>query len=151
MVLLYLYKEWHQLQISIKVCFPRVQLICIPLSGIHQICIPTFPFDPPTQSGTFVDVASVHTNIDFRQCLQSRHQFPEIMLREPANFMRYVNNYWYTEKVELTNFWRYFCKNGSYRDPNSQPPAQLRCPLLHWLGLQHSTDTWVDITYLTVA
>ena len=25
-------------------------------SGIHQICIPTFPFDPPTQSDTLQNI-----------------------------------------------------------------------------------------------
>ena len=32
---------------------PRIQLDVSLLSGIHEICIPTFPFDPPTQSDTF--------------------------------------------------------------------------------------------------
>ena len=43
-VLLCLYKEWHY--------FPGYKLFVSLLSGIHQICIPAFPFDPPTQSGT---------------------------------------------------------------------------------------------------
>ena len=30
-------------------------------SGIHQICIPAFPFDPPTQSGTLYVVTSRYT------------------------------------------------------------------------------------------
>ena len=29
--------------------FPRIHLDASLFSGIHQICIPTFPFDPPTQ------------------------------------------------------------------------------------------------------
>ena len=29
--------------------FPRIQQVVPLFSGIHQICIPTFPFDPPTQ------------------------------------------------------------------------------------------------------
>ena len=29
-----------------------IQLNVSMLSGLHQICIPTFPFDPPTQSDT---------------------------------------------------------------------------------------------------
>ena len=33
--------------------FPRIQLVVSLFSGIHQICIPTFPFDPLTQSDTF--------------------------------------------------------------------------------------------------
>ena len=32
--------------------FPRVQLDVSLFSGIHQICISTFPFDPPTQNDT---------------------------------------------------------------------------------------------------
>ena len=30
--------------------FPRIHLDVSLFSGIHQICIPTFPFDPPMQS-----------------------------------------------------------------------------------------------------
>ena len=33
--------------------FPRLQLVVSLFSGIHQICIPTLPFDPPMQSGTY--------------------------------------------------------------------------------------------------
>ena len=32
--------------------FPRIHLDVSLFSGIRQICIPTFPFDPPTQSDT---------------------------------------------------------------------------------------------------
>ena len=32
---------------------PRIHLDVSLFSGIHQICIPTFPFDPPTQSDTY--------------------------------------------------------------------------------------------------
>ena len=32
--------------------FPRIHLDVSLFSGKHQMCIPTFPFDPPTQSGT---------------------------------------------------------------------------------------------------
>ena len=32
--------------------FPKIHLDVSLFSGIHQICIPTFPFDPPTQSDT---------------------------------------------------------------------------------------------------
>ena len=32
--------------------YPRMHLDVSLFSGIHQICIPTFPFDPPTQSDT---------------------------------------------------------------------------------------------------
>ena len=35
--------------------FPRIQLVYL-FSGIHQICIPTFPFDTPTQSDTCTHV-----------------------------------------------------------------------------------------------
>ena len=35
---------------------PRIQLDVSLLSGIHAICIPTFPFDPPTQSDTYLFV-----------------------------------------------------------------------------------------------
>ena len=44
-VLLCLYKEWHH--------FPGYKLFVSLFSGIHQICIPPFPFDPPMQSGTY--------------------------------------------------------------------------------------------------
>ena len=43
-ILLCLYKEWHHL--------PGYKLFVSLPPGIHQICIPAFPFDPPTQSGT---------------------------------------------------------------------------------------------------
>ena len=33
--------------------FPRIYLDVSLFSGIHQICIPTFPFDPPSQSDTY--------------------------------------------------------------------------------------------------
>ena len=33
--------------------FSRIHLDVSLFSGIHRICIPTFPFDPPTQSDTF--------------------------------------------------------------------------------------------------
>ena len=33
--------------------FPRIHLDVSLFSGIHQICIPTFPFDPPMHSGTY--------------------------------------------------------------------------------------------------
>ena len=33
--------------------FPRIHLDVSLFSGIHQICIPTFPFDPPTQRDTY--------------------------------------------------------------------------------------------------
>ena len=33
--------------------FPRIHLDVYLFSGIHQICIPTFPFDPPMQSDAF--------------------------------------------------------------------------------------------------
>ena len=46
MVVLCLYKEWHH--------FPGYKLFVSLLSGIHHICIPAFPFDPPTQSGTYL-------------------------------------------------------------------------------------------------
>ena len=39
--------------------FPRIHLDVSLFSGIHQICIPTFPFDPPTQSDTLV---IIHTS-----------------------------------------------------------------------------------------
>ena len=42
--LLCLYKEWHH--------FPGYKLFVSLFSGINHICIPAFPFDPPTQSGT---------------------------------------------------------------------------------------------------
>ena len=32
--------------------FPGIHLDVSLISGIHQICISTFPFDPPTQSDT---------------------------------------------------------------------------------------------------
>ena len=32
--------------------FPGYNLFVSLFSGIYQICIPVFPFDPPTQSGT---------------------------------------------------------------------------------------------------
>ena len=41
-----LYKEWHH--------FPGYKLFASLFSGIHHICIPAFPFDPPTQSGTYI-------------------------------------------------------------------------------------------------
>ena len=44
-VLLCLYKKWHHP--------PGYKLFVSLLSRIHHICIPSFPFDPPTQSGTF--------------------------------------------------------------------------------------------------
>ena len=57
-VMLCLYKEWHKLQIQIKgIYVPRIQLVSLP-SGIHQICIPAFPFDPPTQSDTYTQLTS---------------------------------------------------------------------------------------------
>ena len=34
--------------------FPGYNLFASLFSGIHQICIPAFPFDPPTQSGTLL-------------------------------------------------------------------------------------------------
>ena len=56
MALLYLYKESHGLQVTIGLdqgyYFPRIQINVSLLSGIHQICIPAFPFDLPTQSDT---------------------------------------------------------------------------------------------------
>ena len=33
--------------------FPRIHLDVSLFSGIHQACIPTFPFDSPTQNDTF--------------------------------------------------------------------------------------------------
>ena len=33
--------------------FPKIHLDASLFSGIHWICISTFPFDPPTQSDTF--------------------------------------------------------------------------------------------------
>ena len=36
--------------------FPRIHLDVSLFSGLHQICIPTFPFDPPTQSDTYSNV-----------------------------------------------------------------------------------------------
>ena len=54
-----LHKEWHH--------FPGYKLFVSLFSGIHQICIPAFPFDLPTQSGTYVIVEvlvkKVHINI----------------------------------------------------------------------------------------
>ena len=44
-VLLCLYKKWHHP--------PGYKSFVSLLSRIHHICIPSFPFDPPTQSGTF--------------------------------------------------------------------------------------------------
>ena len=40
-----------------RVHFPRIQLVVSLLSGIHQICIPAFPFVPPTQSDTCYIIA----------------------------------------------------------------------------------------------
>ena len=51
-VLLCLYKQWHHLHVWIKVLFSQGTTYLF--SGIHQICIPAFPFDPLTQSGTFL-------------------------------------------------------------------------------------------------
>ena len=45
-VLLCLYTEWHH--------FPGYKLFVSLFSGIHHICIPAFPFDPPMQSGTYI-------------------------------------------------------------------------------------------------
>ena len=39
--------------------FPRIHLDVSRFTGIHQIRIPTFPFDPPTQSGTYHDQLQV--------------------------------------------------------------------------------------------
>ena len=51
-VLLCLYKQWHH--------FPGYKLfVSLPL-GIHHICIPTFPFDLPTQSGTYTPKPGMH-------------------------------------------------------------------------------------------
>ena len=36
------------------IIFPRIQLVVSLFSGIHQICIPTFPFDPPMLSDTLM-------------------------------------------------------------------------------------------------
>ena len=40
--------------------FPSIHLDVSFFSGIHQICIPTFPVDSPTQSDTF---AFIHHNM----------------------------------------------------------------------------------------
>ena len=45
-ILLCLYKEWHHP--------PGYKLFVSLPSGIHQIYIPAFPFDPPTQIGTLL-------------------------------------------------------------------------------------------------
>ena len=41
--------------------FPRIHLDVSLFSGIHQICIPTFPFDSPTQSDTYSYIYSCMT------------------------------------------------------------------------------------------
>ena len=46
----------YQLQVWIKGLFPRVQLVA---SLIHQICVPVFPFDPPTQRSTYAGLIKV--------------------------------------------------------------------------------------------
>ena len=57
LVMLCLYKQWHQLLVCIKAIqrfiSPGYNLFVSLFSGIHQICIPAFPFDPPMQSGTY--------------------------------------------------------------------------------------------------
>ena len=40
--------------------FPRIHLDISLFSGIHQICIPTFPFDPSMQSDTLLLMFSFH-------------------------------------------------------------------------------------------
>ena len=50
--LLCLYKGWHHP--------PGYELFVSLLSGIHQICIPAFPFNLPTQSGTDI-ITYTHT------------------------------------------------------------------------------------------
>ena len=45
-VSLCLYKEWYH--------FPGYKLFVSLFSVIHHICIPAFPFDPLTQSGTCI-------------------------------------------------------------------------------------------------
>ena len=42
--------------------FPRIHLDVSLFSGIHQICIPTFPYDPPTQSDTLTSCCLVNTD-----------------------------------------------------------------------------------------
>ena len=41
-----------------RVHVPRTQLAVSLITGIHQICIPAFPSDPPTQSDTYHDVCN---------------------------------------------------------------------------------------------
>ena len=40
--------------------FLRIHLDVSLFSGIHQICIPTFPFDPPMLSGTWYEYTDQH-------------------------------------------------------------------------------------------
>ena len=49
-----------------KFIFPGYNLFVSLFSGIYQICIPAFPFDPPTQSGTFNNVTGQEGGEDFQ-------------------------------------------------------------------------------------
>ena len=85
MVLLCLYKEWHH--------FPGYKLFVSLFSGIHQICIPTFPFDLPTQSGTFNVISLTSLKIALPICL----------------LLSFLHN-------------RIPCKNNAWADDNLTPP-----------------------------
>ena len=53
------YGFWIKINIDQRDHFPRIHLDVSLFSEIHQICIPTFPFDPPTQSDTLLNVYSL--------------------------------------------------------------------------------------------
>ena len=46
---------------------PRIHLDVSLFSGIHQICIPTFPFDPPTQSDTYTSYTILILGYNYAQ------------------------------------------------------------------------------------
>ena len=49
--------------------FPRIRLVVSLFSGIHQIYIPTYPFDPPTQSDTLSIISLYDIIVISTHCL----------------------------------------------------------------------------------
>ena len=55
-----------------RVYFPRIQIDVSLLSGIHQICILAFPFDPPMQSDMY--------NCMLYKLKSGAHVYPHMLL-----------------------------------------------------------------------
>ena len=67
--------------------------------------------------------------------------------REPESVTRTIDT---QKKFDLEIFGVTFVKNEVTKIRPSISCSDV-CMLLYWLGLQHTTVGWVDITYLTVA